>query len=358
MNQKSNFFYIAIVFFNLVSYQNVAQDNTASNVPEIWYMGMNDSDKPKLFMKSIGKGEPVLVLHGGFGAEHSYLIDLVAPLSSKYHFVLFDQRGSLRSPVVDSLLTFQNNIEDIEWIRKELNIERLNIIGHSMGTRLAMAYADAYPNRVENLVLISPVDPALRIPEGVTDKSQLPPPKFVLATKYLQTRPEVKNTLLDNNIFIENKKDVKDFNYKKRLDYWRINFASVNIFNLSEWRKVIGGMNLFNSKAMRLIGGTAPEPYDYIQSLKKSGATISVVAGEYDFGNFSAMTYKQLYKEIVKPDGTQPIPENIFLTWKDYKDELPNLKIFTIKVAGHNPWIDRPKETLKYLEIALKRVDL
>lgn len=44
-------------------------------------------------------GNVVVVLHGGWGAEHSYLLPAVRPLGHEYKFVLYDQRGSLRSPV-------------------------------------------------------------------------------------------------------------------------------------------------------------------------------------------------------------------------------------------------------------------
>jgi len=203
--------------------QNIAQAQTASltHKPEVWYMGMNDREKPNLFMKRVDVGDTVLVLHGGFGAEHSYLLNLVEPLTDDYHFVLFDQRGSLRSPTPDSLLSFQHLLEDIEWIRQELKLEKLTLLGHSMGTRLVMAYADAYPAHVRNLILVSAVDPALRIPEEITDMSQLPPPKFRLATMYLQTRPAVEKTLQEHRLSLNN--DMKNLDYNKGLTFGGLN---------------------------------------------------------------------------------------------------------------------------------------
>jgi pimeloyl-ACP methyl ester carboxylesterase len=345
-----------IIFIFLLSYSVCGQtgnhEELQNQIPEIWYMGMNDPDKPKLFMKSIGNGEPILVLHGGFGAEHSYLLDMVEPLKNKYQFVLFDQRGSLRSPVADSLINFQNLIDDVEWIRQELDVDKITLLGHSMGTRLAMAYTDAYPEHVMNLVLISPVTPALRIPKGITDMSQLPPPKFNLAEKYLQTRPVVEKTLRQHGLSLN--VDKKRLNYKQRSDLWRIKFASVNIYDLSKWRKVNGGMNLFNSQSMRLIGTTAPEPFDYTDSLRRADIPITIIIGDHDFGNFYALSYEELYK-IVISDKVNQIPKNIFPSWEDYSNEIPRVKIFKIKYAGHNPWIDKPEETTKYLLKALKR---
>jgi len=72
-----------------------------------WYVW--SSDGTQIYVRAIGKGDksadPIIVLHGGFGAEHSYLIPAIEPLSKKHRFVLFDQRGSLRSPATPMSLT-------------------------------------------------------------------------------------------------------------------------------------------------------------------------------------------------------------------------------------------------------------
>lgn len=329
--------------------QNVSNSQDA----EIWFMGMNDPAKPLLFMKSVGTGDTVLVLHGGFGAEHSYLLEMVDPLRDEYHFVLFDQRGSLRSPAADSLLTFQHLIEDIEWIRQELNVEQLTLLGHSMGTRLAMAYADAYPGHVKNLVLVSSIDPALRIPEGITDVSQLPPLKSDMATEFLRSRPVVEKTLHENNIFVESEEDIRTLSYKQRSHYWRINFASANIYDLSRWRQITGGMTQFNARSMRLLGGSAPEPFDYTDSLREADIPVSVIYGDHDFGNFEALSYDELYRKVID-SSVANIPENIFPTWHDYKTEIPRLEVHVIKNAGHNPWIDQPETFTSILKTTLQ----
>ncbi len=64
---------------------------------EEWYLPTTDG-VTELYIKEIGSGSPVVILHGGYGAEHSYLIDAFAPLFSERRFVFYDQRGSLRSP--------------------------------------------------------------------------------------------------------------------------------------------------------------------------------------------------------------------------------------------------------------------
>ena len=82
-------------------------------------------------------------------------------------FILYrtTRRGSLRSPFPDSLITFDNHIHDIELLRKELNLKKIILVGHSMGAVLASAYASKYPDRVRNLILLAPANLKNPIPD-------------------------------------------------------------------------------------------------------------------------------------------------------------------------------------------------
>lgn len=100
------------------------------------------------------EGQPVLFLHGGPGAgTEPYHRCFFNP--NKYRAVLFDQRGSGKSTPHASLVnnTTQHLIEDIEKIRQELNIKSWVVFGGSWGSTLALAYAQAYPECVDALVL-------------------------------------------------------------------------------------------------------------------------------------------------------------------------------------------------------------
>lgn len=99
-------------------------------------------------------GLPVLFLHGGPGAGcepvHRRFFD-----PEIYRIVLFDQRGCGRSTPHAGLNanTTRHLVSDIEAIRSELNIERWVVFGGSWGATLALAYAQAYPERVLGLIL-------------------------------------------------------------------------------------------------------------------------------------------------------------------------------------------------------------
>lgn len=109
-----------------------------------------------LYVEEVGKrgGIPALFLHGGpgSGSQHSHRL-LFDP--ERFHAVLFDQRGAGRSHpylAIDANTT-QHLIADIERIREHFGFEKMLIVGGSWGSTLAIAYAEAYPERVSGLVL-------------------------------------------------------------------------------------------------------------------------------------------------------------------------------------------------------------
>ena len=143
---------------------------------EEWWI-LND-DGCSLYVTEYGEGDTVVIIHGGFGGEYSYLLDAFSGFESNYHLVFYDQRGSLRSPYnvydnggsdqcPDSLISLDAHVEDLEHLRTELGLDQLTIVAHSMGTFIAMSYLEKYPDRVKGLVLVSPGLP----PRPVTDET-------------------------------------------------------------------------------------------------------------------------------------------------------------------------------------------
>jgi proline iminopeptidase len=111
-------------------------------------------DGHRLAYDVAGQGLPAVVLHGGPGAATSPaywpLFDL-----SWYRVVLYDQRGCGRSTAINPLQhnTTQHLVADLERLREHLGIGRWLLLGGSWGATLALAYAQAHPQRVAGLVL-------------------------------------------------------------------------------------------------------------------------------------------------------------------------------------------------------------
>jgi proline iminopeptidase len=120
------------------------------------------ADGGRLYYRLMGRGsDTVVVLHGGPGLHHRYLVPPLAPLTRRHTLVFYDQRGRGRSDAVaDTLaLSVEQDVADLEALRRALRLERLTLIGHGWGGAVGVRYALAYPGRVRRLALVSPFFP-------------------------------------------------------------------------------------------------------------------------------------------------------------------------------------------------------
>lgn len=116
----------------------------------------------ELFTRRAGAGRPVVVLHGGPGAHHDYLLPGFDALAGGRELVYYDQRGGGRSPVArDVPVGWIEQVGDLEALRVHWGFDRLTLAGYSWGGLLALLYALEHPGRVERLALVSPA-PAWR----------------------------------------------------------------------------------------------------------------------------------------------------------------------------------------------------
>jgi proline iminopeptidase len=113
-------------------------------------------DSHEIYVESVGRADGIaaVYLHGGPGSgcqpDHRRLFD-----PERFHAVLFDQRGAGRSRPKGRRdnNTLPDLIADIEVIREKFGFERWMIVGGSWGATLALAYAQAHPDRVTGMVL-------------------------------------------------------------------------------------------------------------------------------------------------------------------------------------------------------------
>jgi proline iminopeptidase len=111
----------------------------------------------ELFVRKVGTGTPVVVLHGGPGADHEYLRPGFDALGDGRELVYYDQRGGGRSPVPrDVPVGWTEQVADLEGLRERWGIEQMTVVGYSWGGLLALLYAVRHPGRLTRLALVSP----------------------------------------------------------------------------------------------------------------------------------------------------------------------------------------------------------
>ena len=111
-------------------------------------------------------GIPLIVMNGGPGSDHSYLKFSGAweDLGTDRPIIFYDQRGTGQSSPMkegDSC-TLVDQLSDLEAVRNHLNFKQVDLLGHSWGGFLGMAYTARHPSRVRRLVLVDSAAPRLQ----------------------------------------------------------------------------------------------------------------------------------------------------------------------------------------------------
>lgn len=112
----------------------------------------------EIFIRVIGDGEPIVVVHGGPGLGYDYLYEPFKQLSDQYKLIFYDQRGCGLSEEFKEgqPITIETMIEDLEGVRKDFGLEKMNLVGQSWGAVIAFNYIFKYPDRVKKLILLEP----------------------------------------------------------------------------------------------------------------------------------------------------------------------------------------------------------
>lgn len=275
-----------------------------------WYYRTGDREAV-IYVCEIGQGEPVVVLHGGFGAEHSYMRYAIAGLEDRRRFVLFDQRGSLRSPVpADSSVTIDDLVADLEMLRRHLLLDRMTLLSHSSGTYLALRYLEAHPDRVGRLVLTG----ALPVKSGTyLDSATLALAREVTPRiRAHMSRPAIDSTLRALGLTGDS------LSARERADSMRVRFAGPNLSDIANWERLTGGGVFYDGRVGQSIGGSVGNDYDLSGAVREHDFPVTIISGEDDFAD---------------PGG---------ILNRHFLGDLEHVRVTNLEDAGHNAWLDRP----------------
>src|SRR5579863_10035753 len=143
--------------------------------------GFVDAHGVLIYYLSLGSGSPLVVVHGGPGADHTYFLPYLLPLARTHRLIFIDERGSGRSQRLQdtSQYTVEKMVEDVEDVRTALNLGKISLLGHSYGGVLAEAYALKYQQNLSHLILNSTFPSTRQMNEVLArEKAQMPPDKL------------------------------------------------------------------------------------------------------------------------------------------------------------------------------------
>src|SRR5664279_1239476 len=117
--------------------------------------GFVDSHGAMIYYQSVGRGAPLMIVHGGPGASHDYFLPYLLPLMRTNRLVFIDERGSGKSSKLEdpAQYTVANMVEEIEAVRQALDLGKISLLGHSFGGVLVQAYAFKYQKNLSHLIL-------------------------------------------------------------------------------------------------------------------------------------------------------------------------------------------------------------
>ena len=259
-----------------------------------------------LFVKVIGHGYPLVLMHGGPSLDHTSLLPL-EPLAEHFTLVFYDHRCNGRSEGAEvSSMTWENLTADADALRQALGFDQWAVIGHSFGGNVALEYALRYPQSLSRLVLMDTGGDQWWVRENA--------PEILARRGFSAAAVQAARRFYRGQITPE--------------DYQRtvMKFMSGYFYRMASLgmaKEILAGPRpVYRPEALIFGYGQLLNGWTVMDRLREIRTPTLVVAGRYDF---------------LFPPEHQAI----------LADRLPNAKLVLIERAGHNPQMERPVETIQ-----------
>jgi pimeloyl-ACP methyl ester carboxylesterase len=100
-----------------------------------------------------GQGKPVVLIHGFLG-NHHYWDHVIEALAKQYRVIAMDLPGHGDSALSDQTTTIEDYANEIASFVQQLHLDKISLIGHSLGGYIAMAFAEKHANLLDRFALI------------------------------------------------------------------------------------------------------------------------------------------------------------------------------------------------------------
>jgi proline iminopeptidase len=274
----------------------------------------------KLWVVTVGTGEPLILIAGGPGGCHLGLrsFDSLA-IKGNIQLVYFDGFGRGKSDTAINVkeYTLERDIEDVEGLRVALHLNKISLLGHSYGGVVAQGYAIKYPQNVSHLILANTFHSFVMWQENDDNSNH----------EIKENYPEVWDSLmkLREAGYISSDPICQDI-------YGKVPYGFLYAYNPTYFEYHPGVKrkpypNPFNAKLYyQMVGkdgdfivGSDIGNFDYRQQLKDLKMPILIIGGRYDRVAVPTMMVK-------------------------YKEYCPQAKFVLFEHSGHNPQVEEPQK--------------
>lgn len=268
----------------------------------------------ELYVEEEGEGFPIVLLHGGPGATHHGFHAEFSRAKTFARLIYYDQRGcGLSDYKKGAGYTIAQAVDDLENLRKALNIEKWTVLGWSYGGLLAQRYALQYPESISGLILV-----AAEI--GIL------PTKMGETRQYDYILPEEKQRMTEVSMAVAKAAKERGWSHEKMMELLLYN-RHLN----GDWKR-----------------------QHYYKPAPEEFAMAALYEWKHDTDFNAVMSQDQRRFNLKGAFEDCPIPTLIFeakwdLTWTPEKIEAmrqnhPGAKLVVLEEAGHVLFRDEPEK--------------
>lgn len=268
------------------------------------FEGLKKINGTDLYVKIVGKGEPLIVIHGGPGMNQSYFFPHLNSIARKYQLIFFDQRCSGRSTTTSpDSVSLDFFVDDVEALRQELKLAKVTILAHSWGALVALQYALSYPEKVKKMIWSNPVAFSTEYnPELAAVQKKRMTKKDSTDRAQLLASPEFKNG---------------DASAYKKLLLLSFRHSFYKPANREKLAYEMPDNYVLASRALFTGLGNDLSKYDFYQSMKECATPVMIIHGAAD----------------ALPIAIQ----------NRAKEALPNATLLVFRSSGHFTFIEEPE---------------
>lgn len=316
---KKNIVIISLLFFCTSLFAQQFPDSSKDGK----YYKINGAN---LWVVTVGKGEPLILISGGPGGAHLGLraFDSLS-VNKNIQLIYFDGFGRGKSDKAKNVkeYTLDRDIEDIEGLRKALNLNKINVLGHSYGSLVAQGYAVKYGDNLSHLILANGFHSFVMWQENDDNSNR----------EIKENYPEVWDELMKYRELGGISSDTRHQEIYGNVPYGFLyaynpnkflpkNRNYPNLFNPELYYQMVG-------KDGDFIVGSDIGNFDYRKQLKALKMPVLIYGGRFDRVAVPSMMVK-------------------------YKEYCPQAKFVMFEKSGHNPQVEEPEKLFPMIADFLK----